>query len=163
MKLTTAQNALLHVAESLGISLGLGLVGGTYQYILGHGLNIPALLTFILPIFVGQLTMLYKSILANPNLGQAELDTLNEALQGLHDKFDNLLPFLHSHPVAAPTPAPAPVVNLPPSVSVPSVPQLPFTVTSGTPFGAGTLTGVGATMPTAINTTLGSMPAAPKQ
>ena len=151
MKLTTAQNALLHVAESLGISLGLGLVGGTYQYILGHGLNIPALLTFILPIFVGQLTMLYKSILANPNLGQAELDTLNEALQGLHGKIDNLLPFLHSHPVVPPAPAPAPaatpvVVFNPAASGTATVPQLSF-----------------PTPAPAMLTTLGSMPAAPKQ
>ena len=149
MKPTTAQQALIHTLVSIGVSALLTIAGLVYQFVLGHGLDIPSLLKFIGPVFLGQLSLIWMSLKSNPNLQQAETDTIHEALQGLHDKLDNLLPFLHSHPVVPP----APVVNLPPSVGVPSVPQLPFTVTSGA-FGAGTLTGAGASNAQAINTTL---------
>ena len=130
MKLSTAQQALIHTAISLGVSALLTIAGLAYQFFLGHGLDFPALLRFIGPVFIGQLSLIFLSLKNNPNLGQAELDTLNEALQGLHDKIDGLLPFLHSHPVAAPTPAPAaslPSINItPPGTAI----QPPYTITT---------------------------------
>lgn len=127
MKATQAQQALIHTAISLGVSALLTIAGLVYQFVLGHGLDVPALLKFIGPVFLGQLSLIFLALRNNPNMAQAEADTINQALQGLYDKLDAILPFLHSHPVisAQPTPASTPT-GLPPTPVV----QLPFPATA---------------------------------
>jgi hypothetical protein len=157
-KPTTAQQALIHMLTSIVVSALLTIAGLVYQFVLGHGLDVPSLLKFIGPVFLGQLSLIWMRLGSNPNLQQAETDTIHEALQGLHDKLDNLLPFLHSHPVVPPTSAPAPV-------AAPQLVQMPFNPASSATATVPQLsfpTGAGMVIPQAINTTLGSMPAAPK-
>lgn len=135
MKLSTAQQALIHTLISVGVSALLTIAGLIYQFVLGHGLDFPNLLKFIGPVFLGQLSLIWMSLRSNPNLQQAETDTIHEALQGLHDKLDNLLPFLHSHTsppvggsVVAPV-QPAPLYmpqNVTAAAQPAPVPQLPF-------------------------------------
>lgn len=91
---TSAQLAILHVAESAGISALMTIVAGVYQYVLTNGLNVPGLLTFLGTAFVACLAMVYKSVRSDPSLGQAAMDTANEAKAAV----ESVLPMLHTHP-----------------------------------------------------------------
>lgn len=78
MKFTNAQVALLHAAESLGVSVLITMLTALYQYFILHGFNVQGLISVGIVSFVGAFGMLYKSLLANPNLGPATIDTVNE-------------------------------------------------------------------------------------
>ena len=83
MKPTTTQQALIHTAESAGISGLMTVAGGVYQYVFAHGLNIPGLLGFLGTSFVAQMLMIYKSVKSSPQLGQAVVDTSGEVKASL--------------------------------------------------------------------------------
>jgi hypothetical protein len=94
MKPTPAQQAILHVLESVVIAFILTIIAGVYQQIGTHGLDFASLAAFAGTAFLGALGTIYKSVLSNPNLPQAEQDTLLE----VKALIEQSLPFLHSHP-----------------------------------------------------------------
>lgn len=128
-KPTSAQLALLHVAESGAVSGVLTIIAGVYQIVATHGLDWAALGTFAGTIFLGSLAMIYKSVLSNPNLAQAGTDTLSEVKALL----EQAIPYLHTHAVPmppVPSPAPAPVAvqlaqpsPIRPQITLPTVTQ----------------------------------------
>lgn len=119
-KPTPAQLALLHVAESGAVSAVATVIAGVYQIVATHGLDWPALGTFAGTIFLGSLAMIYKSVLANPNLAQATSDTLAE----IRAMLIQTLPYLHSHPTPTPPvqpPDPHPQPTQAPMIATPPV------------------------------------------
>ena len=125
-KPTAAQLALLHVAESGAVSGVLTIIMAVYQAVATNGLNWPALGMVAGTTFLGALTMIYKSVLTNPNLAQAGTDTLSEVKALL----EQAIPYLHTHAVPTPpvpSPAPVPVAPQPspirPQITLPTVTQ----------------------------------------
>lgn len=148
MKPTASQLTMLHAGESALASASLTVGAGVYQYITSQSLNFPALLAFLGATFLGAMAMIYKSLLANPALPQAESDTANEIkdfvgnefaqfvnhhfgnlgdrLKGIEDSIAN-----HSH---TPASAPSNVVQLPfPPQGTASVPISSLVVTPSAP------------------------------
>ncbi len=139
IKPTTSQLVIIHTAESAGISALMTLVGGVYQYVFTNGLNIPGLLGFLGIAFTACMSMMYKSVRSNPALGQAAIDTANEA-KALAAQ---AIPLLHQHlpepgilsTVGAPVPAHSPFVQapLPPQQAFPAPTLAPPSWTQQTP------------------------------
>lgn len=78
---TAAQSAIVHVAQSAGLSALISLLIAIAQYLSTGNIDIHTLLSVLGGGFLTGLTMVYKSISSNPNLAQAALDTAQEALQ----------------------------------------------------------------------------------
>lgn len=94
MKPTASQLTILHAGESALASASLTVGAGVYQYITSQSLNFPALLAFLGATFLGAMAMIYKSLLANPALPQAEADTANEVKAFLGNEFAD---FVNGH------------------------------------------------------------------
>jgi hypothetical protein len=133
MKFTSAQTALLHAAESLGVSALASVVTALYQYFILHGFNVQGLIGVACVTFLGAFSMLYKSLQNNPNLAPALLDTVKE-LKDTADQHTQAISFLQSAmqaavqvPVTPITPAPqVNPVNLNTGVTTNAAPQLQF-------------------------------------
>ena len=99
---TTAQQAIVHVAQSAGLSGLVSVLVGVVQYLSSGSIDLRTLLTVLGSGFLTALTFIYKSISSNPNLAQAALDTANEA----HARIDQFAPWFaaKSKPVQAPKP-----------------------------------------------------------
>ena len=131
MKLSSAQAALLHTAESAASSALMTLVIGIWQQIATGQVSWPTLFTVFGSGFVAALGLIYKSVTSSPNLQQAETDTMSEAVaeakslaQAALAHIENIWPVLHQlNTQQAATKA------VPPA----SVPQVPFPVTNNTP------------------------------
>lgn len=151
---TKAQQAMKQSAIAGSITALAAIVGGTYQYALGNGLNIPALLLFLAPFVVGQALTLWHTLASSPQFPQALADTalelpqeireLPELVKSAHQKLDQLFATQHTHATpptvigqAAPSVQPAPAAtpaysNLFPVTSnatatqAAQVPQQPF-------------------------------------
>src|SRR6185503_5932614 len=78
---TSAQQAVLHVAQSAGLSALVSLLIGTAQYLSTGNIDIHTLLSVLGGGFLTGCTLVYKSVSSNPQLAQAALDTANEAIQ----------------------------------------------------------------------------------
>ena len=127
---TPSQRALKQSAIAGIVTAIATITAAGYQYGLGHGFNIPALLAFLAPFVTAQAITLFHVLLSSPQFKQAELDTINNAPaeikalpgmlasveQGIHNKLDALL---SRQPV---TPAPTPVVPLVTPAVVPLAP-----------------------------------------
>lgn len=87
MKPTASQLALMHAVESALVSAVLTIGAALYQYITSHSLDIPGLLAFLGTAFLGAMFMVYKSVIANPALPQAESDTANEIKDFVGNEF----------------------------------------------------------------------------
>ena len=72
---TAAQSAIVHVAQSAGLSALISLLIAIAQYLSTGNIDIHTLLSVLGGGFLTGLTMVYKSISSNPNLAQAALDT----------------------------------------------------------------------------------------
>ena len=120
---TPSQRALKQSAIAGIVTAIATITAAGYQYGLGHGFNVPALLGFLAPFVTAQAVTLFHVLLSSPQFKQAELDTLNNAPaeikalpgmlanveQGIHNKLDALLSrqvTVVSSPV---TPAPTPL------------------------------------------------------
>ena len=119
---TPSQRALKQSAIAGIVTAIATITAAGYQYGLGHGFNIPALLAFLAPFVTAQAITLFHVLISSPQFKQAELDTINNAPaeikalpgmlasleQGIHSKLDQLL----SRPTvitANATPASAPI------------------------------------------------------
>lgn len=80
---TTAQLAVLHVAQSAGLSALITFLLAIIQYLSTGNIDLPTLLKVLGGGFLTALGMIYKSISSNPQLAQAALDTANEAIARL--------------------------------------------------------------------------------
>lgn len=87
MKPTASQAALLHTVESAAASAILTIGAAIYQEVTTHGINIPGLLTVLGIAFLGAMSMVYKSMMADPNFQQAENDTANEVKDFIGNEF----------------------------------------------------------------------------
>ena len=158
---TPAQHAIKQSAIAGTVTAIATIAAGTYQYVLGHGLNLPALLGFLAPFVTAQAVTLWHTLTISPQFKVAAGDTatnlpeeikaLPSAIGGLHQKIDQLLAHLLRQPAplqasvpsvfsTAPTPAPvqpAPVQPArqfqPQPVSQPSavIPAVPVLPQSG--------------------------------
>lgn len=137
---TSAQRAVRHSIIAGLVTISTTVIGAAYQYTLGHGFNIPALLAFIVPFVAAQIVTLWHTLTLNPQLPQAEADTvrnlpaeiqaLPSLITGLHGKFDQLIAFLVRPPAASsvsetPTAA-VPAASPAPPRSQPAVSQPQF-------------------------------------
>ena len=119
---TPSQRALKQSAIAGIVTALATITAAAYQYGLGHGFNVPALLGFLAPFVTAQAVTLFHVLLSSPQAKQAELDTLTnlpaeiKALpgllasveQGIHSKLDALL----SRPtVIAATTTPVPTAS----------------------------------------------------
>ena len=102
---TAPQRALKQSAIAGIVTAIATITAAGYQYGLGHGFNVPALLAFLAPFVTAQAITLFHVLLSSPQFKQAELDTINNAPaeikalpgmlasieQGIHNKLDALL------------------------------------------------------------------------
>lgn len=140
MKFTSAQIALLHAAESLGIGAIMTTLAALYQYFILHGFNVQGLVGVAVISFLGAFGMLYKSLTNNPNLGPAIADTLNE-LKSVSAQHTAAISSLQQQVVAPVIPAqpslqfiqPQPLSNT--TNLIPSSAAMPFDVTTLRHFG----------------------------
>ncbi len=152
-QLTPAQRAIRQSAVAGAITALAAIAGGTYQYALGYGLNIPALLLFLAPFVTGQALTLWHTLASNPQFAQAETDTLKnlpaeiaalpDSLRGLHGKFDTLLDYLtrRAAPPVASAPA-APAAQIAPTGIANMAAAQPWQITNRvTPLATGTTAG----------------------
>lgn len=148
---TKAQQTLKQSAIAGSITALAAIVGGTYQYALGNGFNLPALLLFLAPFVVGQALTLWHTLASSPQFPQALADTalelpqeireLPELVKSAHQKLDQLFATQHTHtanpptaPVVAPVQQPAapaygnlfPVTSNATANQAAQVPQQPF-------------------------------------
>lgn len=89
---TSAQLALIHVAQSAGLSALVTLLTAVAQYLASGNVDLRVLLTVLGGGFLTGLTMVWKTVSSNPVAAQAALDTAQEALQ----KVEQLAPWLAS-------------------------------------------------------------------
>lgn len=85
LKLTTAQTVAFHAAESVLFSAIITLVVGIVQLLATSGVDYRTLGTTFGTLFVGSMTMVYKSLATNPQVAAGITDTVNEiraAIQG---------------------------------------------------------------------------------
>ena len=138
MQPTPAQHAIKQSAVAGGITALATIAGGTYQYVLGHGLNIPALLLFLAPFVTGQALTLWHTLRSLPQFPQALTDTvldLPQEIKALPSLVNSLMASQHTHQ-AAPTvqdglralATPAPSATSTPAQVIPPapIPQRPF-------------------------------------
>ena len=124
-KATSAQTALLHAAESLGVAALMTIVAALYQYFILRGFNVQGLVGVASLGFIGAFSTVYKAIAANPNLAPAIADTLAE-IKSTIEQHTQAISFIQQAMQAAQAPAS-------------QVPQLQFPVQSA-PLGTGTQT-----------------------
>lgn len=118
---TAAQSAILHVAQSAGLSALVSLLIGTAQYLSTGNIDVHTLLATLGGGFLTACTMVYKSVSNNPQLAQAALDTANEAIQ----RIEQMTPgWLNQDIQKAAKPAPKPI-SFPPQGGVASIPVPP--------------------------------------
>lgn len=77
-KATPAQNIMLHTLQSVGLSVLISFIVGLGQFVALHGLDWPQLAAFAAGGFLTSMSMMWKTLSANPNTMQAILDTLGE-------------------------------------------------------------------------------------
>lgn len=94
MKLSPAQAALWHTAESAISSAMITLIIGVWQQLATGQTNWGELFTIFGSGFVAALGLVYKSVLASPDLKQAEADTAEEIKAFLTNEFGL---FMNSH------------------------------------------------------------------
>lgn len=87
MKPTTAQLALLHVAESAGASALLTLLVGILQQLTAGQISVSQLLTVLGSGFFVAMCLIYKTVKASPDLKQAETDTAGQIQQFVEARF----------------------------------------------------------------------------
>jgi hypothetical protein len=140
MKLTPAQSALLHIAESAGTSFLLTIVIGIIQQLATGQTQISELLTIFGSGFVACLGLIYKTMRSSPNFSQAEADTADELKQWFEmrvslaeTRLGNLFrvtvatptPTISHAATVAPTPAPASAQPAPAHYSAQSLANWP--------------------------------------
>src|SRR5271157_82474 len=142
MKQTAAQTALLHAAESLGVAALMSIIAALYQYFILHGFDVQGLIGVGSIGFIGALSMLYKSLSANPNLVPAINDTIKEVdarvtqLGASHLSLVAVVNALVQQQQQAPTPQPAvsrPQFTPVPVPTITNVPSIPYQATSTYP------------------------------
>lgn len=94
MKLSPAQAALWHAGESAISSTMITLIIGVWQQLATGATNWGELFTIFGGGFVAALGLVYKSVLASPDLKQAEEDTAEEVKNFLSNEFSQ---FVNSH------------------------------------------------------------------
>ncbi len=136
-KLTTAQQTIIHLALSVLASALVTLIIGIIQYVSTNGVDLPSLAKYAGVGFVTAVSMMLATVRTNPNLAQAEADTLKQVpdmVQALHDKVDQLLVMQQAAavpaqvlqapaPIAQPTAAPAPPVQFVNPAAIPYDPS----------------------------------------
>lgn len=81
IKPTPAQNIALHTLQSVGLSVLISFIVGLGQFVALHGLDWAQLGAFAAGGFLTSMSMMWKTLSANPNTMQAILDTLGELKQ----------------------------------------------------------------------------------
>ena len=129
-KLTTAQQTIIHLALSVLASALVTLIIGIIQYVSTNGVDLPSLAKYAGVGFVTAVSMMLATVRTNPNLAQAEADTLKQVpdmVQALHDKVDQLL-VMQQQQQASPAVvlrSPAPVAQPQPQLVPPVEPSAP--------------------------------------
>ena len=78
---TAPQLAFWHGVQSALQAAGISIAVAGGQYLVTGNINANSLITVLIAAFAGAGSMVWKSIIANPNLIQAIRDTVQEALQ----------------------------------------------------------------------------------
>ncbi len=128
-KETPAQNVALHTIQSVLLSALITLVVGIIQYVGLHGFDGTTLATFAAGSFLGQMSMVWKTLAGNPTMLQAALDTLTD-IKGLAAQTPVIV---HNNIPAAPQIQAAPA-SIQPAISTPTAQAIPAQPTQVLPL-----------------------------